>query len=82
MLYGDELNPYYVRALRSHRTHNERWNYGMRVLEQDIVGSFWNKPSFILSAIVEELAKPMAERVEWFMCVFLISRLTADRLLL
>lgn len=67
MLYGEEINPYYVRALRSHRIHNERWNYGMRVLEEDIVGNYWNKPSYILSQVVAELAKPPQERAEWFM---------------
>lgn len=67
MLYGAEPNPYYVRALRSHRTHNERWNYGMHVLDQDIVGGYWNKPSYIMSIIVQELAKPPGERTEWLM---------------
>lgn len=67
MLYGAETNPYYVRALRSHRRHNERWNYGMHILQQDIVGGFWNKPSYLLSLIVNELAKPPTDRVEWFM---------------
>ena len=69
MLYGDQVNPYYVRALKSHRRHNDRWNYGMHILQQDIVGGYWNKPSYLMSLIVNELAKPAAERVEWFMYV-------------
>ena len=69
MLYGDEINPYYVRALKSHRRHNERWNYGMHILQQNIVGGYWNKPSYLMSLIVAELSKPPADRVGWFMYV-------------
>ncbi|KAL9056701.1 MAG: hypothetical protein Q9162_002770 [Coniocarpon cinnabarinum] len=69
MLYGSEVNPYYVRALKSHRRHNERWNYGMHILEQDMIGGYWNKPSYLLSLVVAELAKPPPERVEWLMWV-------------
>lgn len=67
MLYGDKPKSEYIRAVRSHREHNERFNYAMLVLEQDAVGGFWNKPLYLLSLIVQELAKPAAERLEWLM---------------
>ena len=67
MLYGNPPNPSYVRALKTHRAHNERWNYAMEVLQQDITGGYWNKPSYLLSLLVRELAKPAAERIEWLM---------------
>ncbi|KAI9668586.1 MAG: hypothetical protein M1831_001025 [Alyxoria varia] len=69
MLYGSPPNPSYVRALKSHRAHNERWNYAMEVLQQDISGGYWNKPSYLLSLLVRELAKPPGERIEWLMWV-------------
>lgn len=66
MLYGNR-NTLYERALQSHRRHAERWGYGMDVLQNDIAVGYWNKPSYLLSLVIEELAKPVAERVEWFM---------------
>jgi len=67
MLYGDPVDPLYERAIRSHRLHNERWNYPMHVLRRHITGGYWNKPSYLLGLIVAELAKPVEERVEWLM---------------
>lgn len=69
MLYGETPNPLYERAVRSHRLHNERWNYPMFVLREQITGGYWNKPSYLLSLIVQELAKPRSERLEWLMFV-------------
>lgn len=67
MLYGDDPHPAYVRALRSHRLHNERFNYGMFVLQEDAVGGFWNKPLYLLSILMQELAKAPSERLHWLM---------------
>ncbi|KAB8556627.1 hypothetical protein FH972_025663 [Carpinus fangiana] len=69
MLYGETPNPLYERAVRSHRLHNERWNYPMFVLREQIAGGYWNKPSYLMSLIVQELAKPKSERLEWLMWV-------------
>lgn len=66
MLYG-QSNSIYERALRSHRWHNERWDYPFHILRYEIAGGFWNKPSYLLSLIVNELAKPPQERMEWLM---------------
>lgn len=65
MLYG--ASTLYERAVRSHRTHNEQFNYPMRVLREEITGGYWNKPSYLLALVVAELAKPAAERAEWLM---------------
>lgn len=65
MLYGK--NPLYERALRSHHVHNERHNYPMQVLREDVTGGYWNKPSYLLSLIVQELAKSPEKRAEWLM---------------
>lgn len=58
-------NHLYEAALKTHERHNEIHGYGMQVLRQKIAGNFWAKPSFLLSMIVEELAKPEEERVDW-----------------
>ncbi|KAF3403107.1 hypothetical protein DPV78_004287 [Talaromyces pinophilus] len=68
MLYGNP-NPLYERALRSHERHAQRWGYPMYVLEEDISEGFWNKPSYVLSLVIQELAKPPAKRCEWLMWV-------------
>jgi ABC-type dipeptide/oligopeptide/nickel transport system permease component len=68
MLYGNP-NPLYERALQSHERHAQRWGYPMYVLEQDISEGFWNKPSYVLSLVIQELAKPPGKRCEWLMSV-------------
>jgi hypothetical protein len=68
MLYGHP-NPLYDRALQSHDRHAQRWGYPMHVLQQDISAGFWNKPSYVLSLVIQELAKPASKRMEWLMCV-------------
>ena len=80
MLYGSP-NPVYEKALESHKHHAERWGYPMKVLQQDMVGGFWNKPSYLLSLVIEELAKSPSKRVEWLMFV-LLSYITMDILTL
>lgn len=57
----------YERALRSHERHGERWGYPMHVLRQDITAGFWNKPCYLLSLVINELAQPVEKRLEWFM---------------
>lgn len=66
MLYGYE-NLYYQRALESHQRHADRWNYPLHVLEEDISVGYWNKPSYVLSLVIQELAKSPDERLEWLM---------------
>lgn len=68
MLYGNP-NPLYERALQSHERHAQRWGYPMHVLQQDISAGFWNKPSYVLSLVIQELAKPPSKRMEWLMWI-------------
>ncbi|KAJ5431864.1 hypothetical protein N7445_008362 [Penicillium cf. griseofulvum] len=68
MLYG-ETNHMYERALQSHERHGKRWGYPMHILRQDISIGFWNKPSYLLSLVISEMAKPAGERMEWLMWV-------------
>lgn len=71
MLYG-ETNHMYERALQSHERHGKRWGYPMHILRQDISVGFWNKPSYLLSLVINELTKPAGERMEWLMYGFLL----------
>ncbi|KJK76414.1 hypothetical protein H634G_08305 [Metarhizium anisopliae BRIP 53293] len=66
MLYGPR-NSLYERAIQSHERHAARWGYPMLVLRQDIAAGFWNKPTYLLTAVVNELSKPADERIEWMM---------------
>jgi hypothetical protein len=68
MLYGSP-NPLYERALKSHERHAQRWGYPMMVLQRDIMGGYWNKPSYLLSLVLRELAKVPSEQIEWLMFV-------------
>ncbi|EAW14977.1 uncharacterized protein ACLA_003900 [Aspergillus clavatus NRRL 1] len=68
MLYG-RPNRLYERALQSHTRHAQRWGYPMHILREDISVGFWNKPSYLLSLVIGELAKPPGKRVEWLMWV-------------
>jgi hypothetical protein len=69
MLYG-ETNHMYERALQSHERHGKRWGYPMHILREDISVGFWNKPSYLISLVINELAKPAGQRMEWLMYVF------------
>lgn len=71
MLYGS-TNELYERALRTHERHNENFGYPMHVLREQILPGwgpmgYWNKPSYLLSLVLSELAKPEEERSEWLM---------------
>ena len=71
----------YERALKTHLAHAERWGYETHILREDIVGSgksgrdskghwqagVFKKPLYLLSLVINELAKPREERAEWVM---------------
>jgi hypothetical protein len=65
MLYGD--NKLYERALESHIRHGERWGYSTYIKRQNEYCGYWNKPTFMIQQVAQELAKPEHERAEWLM---------------
>ncbi|KIW19115.1 hypothetical protein PV08_03407 [Exophiala spinifera] len=68
MLYYNEVSKetfWYEQALAGHRIHNMRFGYKHFVLRHEIVPDIWSKQAFILSVLLQELAKPMGERLEW-----------------
>jgi hypothetical protein len=69
MLYGD--NKLYERALESHIRHGERWGYPTYIKRQNEYCGYWNKPTFMIQQVAQELAKPEHQRAEWLMCVCL-----------
>jgi len=75
MLYGD--NKLYERALESHIKHGERWGYPTYIKRQNEYCGYWNKPTFMIQQIAQELAKPERERAEWLMYVSLHTFPTA-----
>lgn len=60
-----EHNHLYEAALKTHEKHNELHGYQMQTLRERIINSFWSKPAYLLSVIVEELAKPTNDRNDW-----------------
>ncbi|KAK5163465.1 uncharacterized protein LTR77_010647 [Saxophila tyrrhenica] len=65
-VFGQD-NELYEGALRSHKEHNRIHEYDMKVLREKIVSKYWSTPTYLLSLVVEELAKPKELRSEWLM---------------
>ncbi|TKA23766.1 hypothetical protein B0A50_07048 [Salinomyces thailandicus] len=63
-LFGEE-NEIYEAAIRSHEEHNRLHNYPIRILRERIINNFWSKPAYLLSLVIEELAKPPSTRSAW-----------------
>lgn len=60
----------------------------MHVLRHPFADGYWNKPTYLLSLVIEELAKPPQERLEWLVyglshpfptgCRLLIARIQVN----
>ncbi|KAH7055983.1 hypothetical protein B0J12DRAFT_709640 [Macrophomina phaseolina] len=68
ILYG-EPNPVYERALRTHEVHNRIHGLRQYVLREQVVDGVWNKPAYLLSIMMDELARPAEARLEWLLWV-------------
>ncbi|KAK3670302.1 hypothetical protein LTR78_009856 [Recurvomyces mirabilis] len=68
MVYG-KSNTNFERALKTHESHSKQWGNGFEVLRQDLATGFWNKPTYILHVLTQELMKAPRERAEWLMWV-------------
>ena len=66
-LYGQHGNELYEAAVASHGEHDRLHGYEMKVLREKIVNGHWSKPTYLLSLLVQELAKGKDERAEWIM---------------
>ena len=61
-----------TRAIKSHEPHNRRFGYPQLILRHDLLGGGtldgdWNKPTYLLAALLEELRKPVSERLQWLL---------------
>lgn len=68
MLYG-KRNTLYERAIKSHERHAARQGIPIHILRNNVAEGFWNKPSYILSLLIAELAKDPNERATWLQWV-------------
>lgn len=68
MLYGDHKFNQLEAALKSHRTHCERWGCDFKTLDRDLSDrKLYSKHYFLLSTLLHELSKPEGERQSWLL---------------
>ena len=70
MLFGEQDNEIYQRCLDTHFEHGKRWGYRTHVLRQEIRTNKYfllNKPLYVLSYLLTEMAKKPHERAAWLM---------------
>ncbi|KAI6784830.1 uncharacterized protein J7T54_007923 [Emericellopsis cladophorae] len=60
---------YYEEALRTQMMLSKVHNFRLLVLRSKITDVLWNKPAHILSILLDEMAKPEDERLEWLLWV-------------
>ena len=65
-----EPYPVYERGLELHQAHADKQGHPMFVLRERILSGLWSKPAFILSVMLQELAKPESERLQWLLWVW------------
>ena len=71
MLFGGSPNEVDDQSLNTHIEHGKRWGYPTHILRQNIIDSdnwlefCFSKPSYMLSLVINEMAKPEDERAEW-----------------
>ena len=65
MVYGN--NTIYDQAFATHQLHAERFGYPVYNLRQPIIDQTFNKYAILLSVLLEELAKPEGQRLEWLL---------------
>jgi len=64
-----DLTSLYERSLATHTEHAKLHGYPFFVARQEILPTAWTKHAYILSVILQEMAKPEEERLEWLMWV-------------
>lgn len=56
---------FYQQAIRSHILHRLVHGSSLHLLCTPVVDGMWNKQAHILSVLLQEMAKPLNERLEW-----------------
>lgn len=71
MLFGGSPNEIDEQSLDTHIEHGKQWGYPTHILRQNVIDSAdwhescFSKPSYMLSILISEMAKPKDERAEW-----------------
>jgi hypothetical protein len=65
--YPNHPNDFYQQALTTHVLHSQVHNSRVHVLCDPIIDFMWNKQAFMLKVMMDELAKPPKERLEWLL---------------
>ncbi|SPJ73694.1 uncharacterized protein FTOL_03424 [Fusarium torulosum] len=64
-----DVQEQYQKALQTHLVHSLVHETQLDVLCSPIIDHIWNKPAFILSRLLEEMALPEDERLNWLFWV-------------
>jgi hypothetical protein len=64
MLYG-EPNAAYERAMQTQLYHADKHGYEVHILREKLLGRLWSKPAYLLSLLLNELQRPVTERLHW-----------------
>ncbi|KPM45266.1 hypothetical protein AK830_g1302 [Neonectria ditissima] len=67
MAHFGKPESHYQRAMQTHMMLGAVHNYPLHVMCRPIIDDLWNKPAFILSVILDEMAKPPDERLQWLL---------------
>jgi hypothetical protein len=68
MLYGAHKFEQLEKALENHQQHCARWGCELESLDRDLTGrKLYSKHYFLISKMLEELAKPDEERQKWLL---------------
>jgi len=68
MLYGTHKFEQLEQALENHQQDCIRWGCGLESLDRDLTGrKLYSKHYFLISKMLEELAKPEDERQKWLL---------------
>lgn len=65
----DHLREMYEKSIQTHVNHGYKWGVPTHILKESLVGegSYFNKPAFLLSLMLNEMQKPKEKRAEWIM---------------
>jgi hypothetical protein len=68
MLYGAHKFEQLEKALENHQQHCARWGCELESLDRDLTGrKLYSKHYFLISKMLEELARPEEERQKWLL---------------
>ena len=68
MLYGAHKFLQLEQALENHQQHCVRWGCELESLDRDLTGrKLYSKHYFLISKMLEELAKPEEDRRKWLL---------------